>query len=165
MDNTQQQIVDEIKDYFSALFDQNKENFISSESFKVRPGYGPNKFYLDHAEGSYESSIHNLIHHILWEDGYYEKILEADQLIDVEQVINESPDDIYGSDDEELQDMLNLLFFEIIKHVGTLLQEFDFFDSTDYTNMGYIDDYEDSDDDDDSYLDDLLADLESGFDD
>ena len=39
---------------------------LDGHSFKVRPGYGPDKFYLDWTDyqGTYEYTIQNLIHHI-----------------------------------------------------------------------------------------------------
>lgn len=41
----------------------------------MRPGYGYDKFYLDWIDGSYEYSLQGLIHFILYEDGYFKKIL------------------------------------------------------------------------------------------
>ena len=42
---------------------------------KVRPGYGPDKFYLQNLHGPSDSSLGNLIHHIMWEDGIYAEFL------------------------------------------------------------------------------------------
>ena len=36
-----------LKDYFSEEIKAGSEVFLSENSFKVRPNYGPNKFYLD----------------------------------------------------------------------------------------------------------------------
>ena len=65
-------------------------------TFKVRLNYGPGKFYLDRVEGSYEYSLQNLIHHMLWEDGHYVSFLNARQLKEVEEIVNDEPNGIYA---------------------------------------------------------------------
>lgn len=148
-----------LKDYFSEEIKAGSEVFLSENSFKVRPNYGPNKFYLDRVEGSYEYSLQNLIHHMLWEDGHYESFLNTRQLKDVENIVNDEPNSIYGvpgdvdtlsdseyEEDVVVQESIDLIYFEVIQHVGSLLEEFDFFDATDYVNMGYIEEKDDDDD-------------------
>ena len=66
-----QAVIKNLKIYFSEEIKTEREMFLNDSNFKVRPGYGPNKFYLDRVDGSYEYSLQNLIHHILWEDGHY----------------------------------------------------------------------------------------------
>ena len=56
------------------------------------------------------------------------------------------------------QESIDLIYFQVIQHVGSLLEEFDFFDATDFINMGYI---ETDDDDDDDF--DLDAEFENLF--
>ena len=160
-----QAVIKSLKNYFSEEIKEGKEVFSKEESFKVKPNYGPNKFYLDRVEGSYEYSLQNLIHHILWEEGHYESLLNARQLKEVEAIVNDEPNGIYAAgdvedlsdseheEDEVVQESIDLIYFEVIQHVGSLLKEFDFFDATDFINMGYIETDEDDDDDD---IDDLL---------
>ena len=80
-------------------------NFIKNSSFKVRPGYGPDKF-LDKANQDYESSLENLIHHILFEEELYNHFLNGRQLDNCKNVIENEPDSIYRPDleDEEISD-------------------------------------------------------------
>lgn len=155
-----QAVIENLKNYFSEEIKEGKEVFLKEESFKVRPGYGPDKFYLDRVQGSYEYSLQNLIHHILWEEDYYESFLNSRQLKDVKKVVDAEPDGIYGTginddlsdseyeEDEVAQESIDIIYFQVIQHVGSLLQEFEFFDSTDFVDMGYIETDEDDDDDD-----------------
>ena len=64
-------------------------------------------------------------------------------------------------EDEVVQESIDLIYFQVIQHVGSLLEEFDFFDATDFINMGYIETDDDDDDDDDDF--DLDAEFESLF--
>jgi len=152
-----QAIIKNLKNNLSEEIKAGSEVFLSEKNFKVRPNYGPNKFYLDRVEGSYEYSLQNLIHHMLWEDGHYENFLNTRQLKDVENVVNNEPNGIYGvvgdvdtisdseyEEDVVAQESIDLIYFEVIQHVGSLLEEFDFFDATDYVNMGYIEKKDDN---------------------
>ena len=58
-------IIMELNEYFSDEISKGKDVFIEQQSFKFRPPYGGHKFYLDWVDGSYESSLQNLIHHML----------------------------------------------------------------------------------------------------
>jgi hypothetical protein len=87
----------------------------------VRPGYGPDKFYLNQVEGSYEDNLQLLIHYILYEDGLYKKFLTKKQLASCEEVINEYPESIYGSDDDSLQQLLDEIYSGSIRFVGNKL--------------------------------------------
>ena len=172
-EENKQAVIESLKNYFSEEIKEGKEVFLKEENFKVRPNYGPNKFYLDRVEGSYEYSLQNLIHHILWEEGHYESFLNARQLKEVEEIVNDEPNGIYAAgdvddlsdseyeEDEVVQESIDLIYFQVIQHVGSLLEEFDFFDATDFINMGYIETDDDDDDDDDDF--DLDAEFESLF--
>lgn len=65
--------------------------------------YGPEheKFYLDWVEGSYESSLQLLIHKTMYYEGIYKKFLNDRCLAEVEKVIQEEPDCIYGVNEED----------------------------------------------------------------
>lgn len=89
----------------------------------MRPGYGPDKFYLDWTDyqGTYEYTIQNLIHHILWEDGYYYKILNDDECAAVKDLIEKDPDNIYESDNRKNQIILNKIYKSVIFNTGNIL--------------------------------------------
>ena len=164
--NNVQSVIKILKKYFSQEITGAKEVFLEQESFKFRPNYGPNKFYLDWVQGSYESSLQNLIHHILWEDGHYENFLNSRQLKEAKEAIEEDPDGIYGTgnnddlsdaefeEDEIAQESLDAIYYEVIQHVGSLLEKFEFFNPTDFIDMGYLDN-------DDGRFDDRLDDDEN----
>ena len=164
--NNVQSVIDILKKYFSQEITGAKEVFLEQESFKFRPNYGPNKFYLDWVQGSYESSLQNLIDHILREDGHYENFLNTRQLKEVKEAIEEDPDGIYGTgdnddlsdaefeEDEIAQESLDAIYYEVIQHVGSLLEKFEFFNPTDFIDMGYLDN-------DDGRFDDRLDDDEN----
>ncbi len=73
----------------------------NSKSIVVR--YGPEfeKFFLDKVEGSYEYSLQLLIHKTMYHEGIYKKFLNDRCLADVEKVIQEYPDSIYGPNEDE----------------------------------------------------------------
>ena len=75
--STYQNYYDIVKVVLKEIITYNLDYFKEEETFKVRPGYGPDKFYLDSIDGSYESSLQNLIHHILYEDKIYKEILNT----------------------------------------------------------------------------------------
>lgn len=149
-------IVNKINIELSRIIFESTDEFNSSEQAKVRPGYGPDKFYLDKIGGAYDSSLQSLIHHILWEKKLYHKFLTKRQLMDVERVIKEEPGSIYKPDlddestseeefeqDEALEESLDALYWRVITYVGGELSEFDFFDNSEFEDNGYVE----SDDD------------------
>ena len=149
-------IVNKINIELSRIIFESTDEFNSSEQAKVRPGYGPDKFYLDKIGGAYDSSLQSLIHHILWEKKLYHKFLTKRQLMDVERVIKEEPGSIYKPDlddestseeefeqDEALDESLDALYWRVITYVGGELSEFDFFDNSEFEDNGYVE----SDDD------------------
>ena len=144
-------LIDEVNVELSRIISESADEFNSSQQTKVRPGYGPDKFYLDRIDGSYDSSLQSLIHYILWEKKLYHKFLTARQLVDVERVVNEEPDYIYSPDlddestsdeeyqqDEALGESLDTLYWGVITHVGEELSEFDFFDNSRFKDNGYV---------------------------
>ena len=144
-------VIDEVNVELSRIISESADEFNSSQQTKVRPGYGPDKFYLDWIDGSYDSSLQSLIHYILWEKKLYHKFLTARQLVDVERVVNEEPDYIYRPDlddestldeefeqDEALDESLDTLYWRVITHVGGELSEFDFFDNSEFKDNGYV---------------------------
>lgn len=144
-------IIDEINVELSRIISESADELNSSEQTKVRPGYGPNKFYLDKIDGEYDSSLQSLIHYILWQKRLYHKFLTERQLADVERVIKEDPDCIYRPDlddestsdeefqqDEALEELFDILYWQVITHVGVKLSEFNFFDNSKFEDNGYV---------------------------
>jgi hypothetical protein len=149
-------VIDEVNVELSRIISESADEFNSSQQTKVRPGYGPDKFYLDRIDGAYDSSLQSLSHYILWEKKLYHKFLTARQLVDVERVVKELPDYIYSPDlddestsDEEyeqdvaLGDLLDNFYWGVITYVGGELIKFDFFDNSKFKANGYVE----SDDD------------------
>ena len=98
-------------------------HFKEEGSFKVRPGFGYDKFYLDWIDGSYDMSLQSLIHYILYEEGHYKKFLSKTQLEDLENVIKDYPDSIYSPSDNDADyeaiqyDILDPVYSECIRFV------------------------------------------------
>ena len=144
-------VIEKVKDKIDRIISNNEDEINSSEELKVRPGYGSDKFYLDKIDGSYDSSLQNLIHHILWQEKFYHQFLSERQLADAARVINEEPDYIYRPDlddestsdeefeqDQALDESLDTFYWQVITHVGEKLSEFDFFDNSGFDDNGYV---------------------------
>ena len=104
------------------IIDNNKDMFMDGD-FNVRPGYAYDKFYMDRVDGSYDMSLQGLIHHIMFEHAVYESILSKKGLKDCGDIVKTNPESIYGpdSDDDdfdEVQEMLDNIYYQCIKHVG-----------------------------------------------
>lgn len=141
-DDHQRRVPDDVKDYIDlddidsdALIQQvidtldkiitaNIDHFREEGNFKVRPGYGYDKFYLDWVDSSYDMSLQSLIHYIMYEDGIYKKILNKNQYARLLHVVNEQPESIFGADESidenysQLQyDFLDYFYYTPIKFV------------------------------------------------
>jgi hypothetical protein len=138
-----------ICDELDAIISDNAQELKHAKYFKIRTGIAYDKFYMDRVEGSYDQSLHGLIHHLMWERKYYHDILPESQISVVSKMVKEEPEGIYRPDHddlsisleqcEELDDALNDIYFNVIKHVGNQLKEFDFFDDSEFVSGGYID--------------------------
>ena len=121
------QIIQSINSILSKIIDDNLNEFKKTKSLKVRPGYGYDKFYLDTVDGSYDESLHGLIHYILFEEGYYEKFLTKSQMKDVQAVVSEFPESIYRPESEtkqglRAQEILDDIYWDCITHVAKYLK-------------------------------------------
>jgi len=122
------------------IIEENVDNFKKEGDFKVHPGYGYDKFYLDRIEGSYDMSLQSLIHYIMYEDGFYKSILTEQEYAAMENVIENYPDAIYSPqepdedyddydedyDYEESQQQLDEIYYDAIVLVGNKLSELGF---------------------------------------
>lgn len=122
-------IVEEVCEVLDYIISDNADYFKKEGDFKVRPGYGYDKFYLDWVDGDYDMSLHGLIHYILYENGYYEKFLSEKQLEDVTAVIEKFPEAIYSPDTnddnyEKVQyEYLDVIYWNSIQFVANKLME------------------------------------------
>jgi hypothetical protein len=130
--------------------DCNFEDIQRSKSFKIRMNDIPGKYYLDRISGCYEDSLHNLIHKIMWYEGIYKKIIQIDsEMKIIEAIIKNEPDGIYKPDVlqasteeeeiilENLEDKIDLIYFESIMYIKNYLQKFSHFDADQFTANGY----------------------------
>jgi hypothetical protein len=91
--------------------------------FKVRPGYGYDKFYLNRVDGSYDMSLQGLIHYILDEELIYRDILNLDQYAKCRLVIQNHPESIYypdgnSADDIRVSELLDFIYSHSIFSIG-----------------------------------------------
>ena len=96
-----ERILYDVKYILASIIEKNKDSFKKEGNFKVRPGYGYDKFYLDRVDGSYDMSLHGLIHYILHDEHLYEKFLSEKQLEDQVAITKEFPESIYGPNDDD----------------------------------------------------------------
>jgi hypothetical protein len=144
-----ERVAESLKGILDDIIETGRDEFIESHSFKVRPGVAYDKFYLDHVSGSYDCSLQGLIHHLMWERKFYHELLPDSQISVVARIVEEEPESIYSPDledesmePEDIDDLdsdISYLFAEVIGHVGSRLQEFDFFDPSDFEEEGYLD--------------------------
>ena len=125
-DNHIQYISLELENFFGSLIEDHKDFFAEENTFKVRPGVAYDKFYLDRIDGSYDMSLQGLIHHYMWEQELYHSILNEDEIKDCEAVVENSPEYIYGPEDEGKQTMLDEIQFDMIRFVGKKLIDLGF---------------------------------------
>ena len=134
-------VINTLNDILDKIIEENSDSFISNSNFKTRPGYGPDKFYLNKANKDYESSLENLIHHILFEEELYNEFLNNRQLNDCSKVVKEHPDSIYrpNLENEEISDRefeleekasetLDNIYIGVLEFVEDKLWAYDFFE-------------------------------------
>jgi len=121
IDPTISEIIKDLKAAFAVIISSNKDFFISEQSCKIRNDLGEGKWYLDWVDGSYEDSLPGLIHHMMWADGHYHKFLDDDQLKVCESVVVDQPTYIYAPDEDETQEKIDQIQWEVTKFVGSKL--------------------------------------------
>jgi hypothetical protein len=162
--NTTNSISHQIISYLSEQIRNSKDYFHETQTFKLM-AYNM-EFNLDRVDGSYQNSLPLLISKIMYHKGYYEDVLssmlEDSAAIEkvmkmIKEVQEEAPDEIFGFDMdlndegydfdppvnfEKVDDQFNIINFNVCKHVGEMLQEYDFFEPEGFENMGYFDEDE-----------------------
>ena len=81
--------IERINKILDKIIKENTDKGSPENDFKVRPGYGYDKFYLTWVEGSYDMSLQSLIHYIMYEEGIYKEFLTKEQYKDVQKAIKE----------------------------------------------------------------------------
>ena len=126
------EITEKVTKILNEIIEFNIDSFRKEESFKVRPGYGYDKFYLDWVDGSDDMSLESLIYYIMYEEGIYAEILNEAQYKELESVIKEYPDAIYVLDEESENyeniqyNIIQPVYTESIMFVGNKLIELGF---------------------------------------
>lgn len=122
-------IVKNVCDILCDIISANTDYFREEGAFKVRSGYGYGKFYLDWVDGSYDMSLHGLIHYILNDEGLYETFLSKKQLEDVAETIKKYPESIYSPNDDDVNyekvqyEYLDVIYMSSIEFVANKLME------------------------------------------
>ena len=121
---------DEIVSFiYKKLFDIIYDNFYSIQdmkNYRLRPGYGYDKFYINKVEGGYKYSLQSLIHYILFENLIYRDILNNDQYDQCMGVIKNKPFSIYypsgdSEEDIEVTELLDYIYTRTIFRIAQYL--------------------------------------------
>lgn len=114
---------------FNAIFEiiyDNLDSIQYMKNYRLRPGYGYDKYYINKVEGGYECSLQSLIHYILYEDHIYKIILNDSQYYNCKIVIKNQPYAIYypdgdSDDDIEVTELLDYIYTRTLYLVGHYL--------------------------------------------
>lgn len=133
------------------LIEENRTDFNRGRHFKVRVEGLPGKYYLDRITGSYEDSLQNLLHMLMWRHQLYALFIELPRELEkIEEIVASEPDGIYKPDvfgaytakEEEalsvLEDQIDEIYFETIKNTALMLRGFDHFDANEFDAEGYF---------------------------
>ena len=137
----------------SKIFEGIKLNLKDIErhkDFKINVPGIPGKYYVDRISGSYEDSLHNLIHKVMWYEGIYDAIItDKKELRKIQNIINNYPNEIYSPDSfdaksdeeiiilEQLSNLINHIHYKSIINVKNHLSKFKHFDASEFTFHGY----------------------------
>jgi hypothetical protein len=151
-----QEVIDEVISrliyILSQIIENSEDDFEQSQNFKVRVVSLPGKYYLDRVSGSYEDSLHSLIHHLMWREGMYARFIHTtDVLREIEHLITHEPESIYKPDIfssetkeqtealEALTDQIDAIYSQTIKSTEILLRRFSHHCSEEFEDAGYTD--------------------------
>ena len=114
-------------DFLEKIIEENRNNFKEQGDFVVRPDIAYDRFDLTAIDGSYDMSLAGLVHHFLYEKGYYEKMLPDNEFEECENIVKNYPENIYGpEDDENIQSNLDELHHVARQTVGKKLKSLGF---------------------------------------
>jgi hypothetical protein len=145
---TEDEIVAKMTKILDRIIFENSESLFKFE-FKIRPGYGYDKFYLNHTDGSFDMSLQSLIHFIMAEEGIYKQILDKDQFAKCMKVIRDEPEAIFSPSGDSVEDietrhLLDAIYYKSISYTGKKLiamglnvfHDFkDYLNDSDYPNV------------------------------
>ncbi len=109
-------IEQEVINVLDRIIQDNIAGFDEYSGYKVRPGYGYDKFYLDFVDGSYDMSLQSLVHYIMYEDGHYQKFLNKSQYARLLYVVHQYPESIFILN-EDLDNNYEQIQYELIDRV------------------------------------------------
>jgi hypothetical protein len=129
MDYSRQRKDEIVSFIYKKLFDIIYDNFDSIQdmkNYRLRPGYGYDKFYINKVEGGYKYSLQSLIHYILFENLIYRDILNNDQYDQCMGVIKNEPFSIYyptgdSEEDIEVTELLDYIYTRTIFRIAQYL--------------------------------------------
>jgi len=90
----------------------------SSTTVSYKVNYLNDSFYMDKVEGSFDESLHNLIHRIMYVDKHYLRFLDSELINEVE----EDPHSRWWVDSDHkdydlINEFLDDIYYDCIKHV------------------------------------------------
>jgi hypothetical protein len=135
----QQQAIQAVAYELKDIFEGSKEYYLEhpGNSFKVRPGYGYDKFYLDWVAGSYDMSLQALIHFILFERNWFRKFLSPETYKKLAPFMKRNPEYLYDfGENEEEREMVDEIEWCCINYVRWLFKNFGLDDSA-FVGEGY----------------------------
>ena len=119
--------VDDVVKFLEKLIEKNKGKFKKQGDFVVRPGIAYDRFDLTAVQGSYDMSLQGLVHHFLYEKGYYKELLSADEFKKCEANVKKLPETIYSPEDnQDVQDTLDEIHNAAVMAVGRKLKSLKF---------------------------------------
>ncbi len=136
-----EKIIADLNDELLDIIEDYEEDFThyveTYHGLKIRVDYGPGKFYLNWVDfhGTYEYTIQNLIHHIMWEKDYYKRFLSEDQLVEVQKVIEDDRDNIYKSSDSKIQSTLDRIYETVIIETAIRFKNREYFSNGEFEDF------------------------------
>lgn len=117
-------VVTDLKEIIGDIIESNLDQFEESGELMVETSYGNSTYQLDEIDESEDLCLQGLVHHIMHEEGLYEKFLNTVQLNYMKYMIEESPYYIYypepesneGSHEEVMEDIRAKEIIEEIHH-------------------------------------------------
>jgi hypothetical protein len=107
------------------IFNNSKDYYLenSDVNFKVRPGYGYDKFYLDFVEDSSDMSLQALIHFILFEKNHFKKFISKKTYKKLMPFMKRYPEILYDfSGNQSEQNMIDRIELLCINYIRCLFK-------------------------------------------
>ena len=131
---TKNEIIDVVTDVLNDIINETKTDF-NDDRGDYKVSYEGEKFYLARISGNYEYSLQALIQLILHESGVFSRILNEEQVVEVQESLSNDPTTIYMPD--ELYDLLGSIYYYSMAFVGKKLTVLGFNVEDDFVNEGW----------------------------